>query len=68
MAEGKPQPSDPKHPDDFPAEFWLRVRVLPSPSGIPAAIRVRHMLKQMLRSYHLRVEAMPDTLPEDEHP
>ena len=48
--------------DDFPAASWLEIRVLPA--EVPAAIRVRHALKRLLRDYGIRVVRVAGVPPE----
>ncbi|HEX3152958.1 MAG TPA: hypothetical protein VHR66_33105 [Gemmataceae bacterium] len=52
--------------DDFPEFTWLLVRVLPGDP--PGAIKMRHALKAMLRSYGLRCERLLPATRDDEPP
>jgi hypothetical protein len=49
-------PAADRPPDDDFGGFWVRIRPLESPRGIPSSRRVRSWLKCGLRSYMLRVE------------
>jgi hypothetical protein len=47
--------------DDFPVESWLSVRVLDGDT--PRAVRMRHWLKQGLRSFGIKAIRLTGELP-----